>query len=198
MYTSLVLFALAAPAADDALTWMRDYPAARRLAAEKSKPLAVFLGAGRAGYDKVVQGGLNDRTRQLLQGSYIPVFVDTSSEAGRRLAEQFEMPGGQGIVLSNRGGELQAFRHEGELRNSDLDTRLQRYADSTRVVTTDTLTSGRTSFYGPGTGSYGPGIVDGYQQPGYGYPGFYGQPGDGSQNYGNSGTTGRRRGMRRR
>ena len=110
MYTSLILFALAAPAADDSLTWMRDYPAARRLAAEKNKPMAVFLGAGKLGYDKVVQGGLNQRTRQLL-GSYIPVFVDTSSEAGRKLAEQFEMSGGQGIVLSDRGGQLQAFRH---------------------------------------------------------------------------------------
>ena len=44
------------------------------------------------------------------------------------------------------------------------------------ATTTDTLTSGRTSFYGPGS-------VGGFQPPGYGYPGVYGQPGYGSPGF---------------
>jgi hypothetical protein len=208
MYTSLVLFALAAPAADDTLTWVKDYPAARRLSAEKNKPIAVFLGEGKTGYDKVVQGGLTERTRQLLQDNYIPVYINTTTEEGRSLAQQFDMPGGQGIVISSHNGKLQAFSHPGELPNTELNARLQRYADGRYVVnTTETLTTGRTSFYGPDYGTSGP-VMGGYQpgyvypgvsgQPGYGYPGFSGQPGygyPGGSNYGNYG--GGRRGGRR-
>jgi len=133
------------------------------------------------------------------------------------------MPGGQGVVISDRTGQLQAFRHAGELNGSELVSRLQRYADGSRVVTTtDTLTSGRTSFYGPQDGISGPGLVGGYPQgygvpgvygqqgygvpgvygqQGYGYPGFYGQPDYG--NYGSSGqqgtrNSGGRRGRRNR
>ena len=210
MYTSLVLFALSVPAADETLTWVKDYPTARRQSAENNKPIAVFLGEGGNGYNKVVQGGLNEQTRRLLKDNYICCYVDTSTEKGRRLAEQFEMPGGQGVVLSSRDGQLQAFSHAGELTNAQLDERLQRYADRRVAVnTTETLTSGRTSFYGPEYGTTGPGGM-GYIQPGsvypgfygqqgYGYPGFYGQPNYGNwggSNYGNYG--GGRRGGRRR
>jgi hypothetical protein len=206
MYTSLVLFALTAPAADETLTWVKDYPTARRQSAEQNKPIAVFLGGGKNGYDKVVQGGLTDQTRQRLQDNYICCFVDTSTEQGRNLAQQFDMPGGQGIVISNRNGQLQAFSHVGELTNAELNARLQRYADSGYVAnTTETLTGGRTSFYGPGSTVPGTGVPGGYVspgfsgQPGYGYPGFSGQPGygyPGNWNYGNYG--GGRRGGRRR
>jgi len=206
MYTSLVLFALAAPAADESMTWVKNYPMARRESAENNKPIAVFLGSGETGYNKVVQGGLNEQTRRLLRDNYICCFVDTSTENGRALAEKFEMPGGQGVVLSSRNGQLQAFRHAGELTNAQLDERLQRYADSrVAVYTTETLTSGRTSFYGPdygqggmGTGQPGSGYPGFYGQPGYGYPGFYGQPGYGYQGWSNDGNYGRgRRGRRR-
>ena len=166
MYTSLVLFALAGstPGAEESLSWMKDYHAARKESASQSKPLAVFLGTGKNGHDKVVRDGLTDRNRQLL-ARYIPVYIDTTTEEGRSMAQQFEMPGGQGIVISNRTGDLQAFRHEGELSNNDLASRLERYADNGHVVsTTDTLGDVRSSFYGPTgdtvgrTSYYGPGV----------------------------------------
>src|SRR5262245_30144201 len=152
MYTSLVLFALAAPAAEEKLTWGHDYQAARKECASKGKPMAVFLGSGKAGPDKVVRGGLNGEAQRLLADGYVCVAIDTSTEAGRGLAERFEMPTGQGLVISDHTGKLQAFRHEGELGSAELGTYLRRYADHGHVVqNTETATTGRTSYYaGPG------------------------------------------------
>src|SRR5262249_28557257 len=115
MYTSLILFALAVPGADEGLTWVRDYQEARQQAASKSKPLAVFLARGRAAAEKVARDGLSAEARRQLASNYIAVAIDTSTEQGRGLAERFEMPTGQGLVISDRTGRLQAFRHEGEL-----------------------------------------------------------------------------------
>jgi hypothetical protein len=184
MFTSLVLFTLAGstPGAEESLSWMKDYHAARKECASQNKPLAVFLGTGKNGPDKVVRDGLTDSNRQLL-ARYIPVYIDTTTEQGRELAQQFEMPGGQGIIISNRTGDLQAFRHEGELSSSDLTSRLERYADSGHVVsTTDTLGDVRSSFYGPTgdtvgrTSFYGPGVPTTLQGI---YPAIQGYPAGG-------------------
>jgi hypothetical protein len=187
MYTSLVLFALAgAPGAADTPTWVTDYQAARKESASIRKPIAVFLGRGEQGYNQVARGNLGSEAERLLSANYICCYIDTSTEEGRDLAQQFQMPGGQGIVISDRTGDLQAFRHPGTLSSTDLTAYLQRYADTNRVVTrTETVTSDRVSFFsGPG----GPGGPDGStMQRGYG-------PTD-NRGYR---TRGGRRGMRRR
>jgi hypothetical protein len=162
MYTSMLLFVLAVPGAGDAPTWVTDYAAARKQGATASKPLAVFLGSGKAGYQQVIRGGeLNPNSNRMLAANYVPVYIDTSTEAGQRLARDFEMPGGRGLVISDRTGQLQAFRHQGELTDQDLAAYLQRYADGNRLVaTTETATGSRASFYaGPGNMSAPAGLI---------------------------------------
>jgi hypothetical protein len=153
MYTSVVLFALSgAVAAGDSPSWLNDYSAARQQSASQQKPLAVVLASGNAGYNKLSRGDeLSDAVKQTLASKYICVYVNTGTNEGQQLATDFEMPNGLGIVISDRTGRLQAFRHEGELSNNDLERALQRYADPERVArTTETNVDERTSYYGPG------------------------------------------------
>ncbi len=150
MYTSTLLFALlSVPGAADTPTWSTDYQAARKESATTGKPLAVFLGTGKAGYEKLARDGgeLSAECRRHLASHYVCVYVDTSTESGKRLAEEFEMPGGQGIIVSDRTGAVQAFRHEGRLSNADLGAYLERYAGERTVTTTETVDSIRGSSY---------------------------------------------------
>ncbi len=155
MYTSTLLVALlSVPGAVDTPTWATSYSAACKECETAKKPLAVFLGTGKTGYDRVARdGGLSTECRKQLASGYVCVFIDTSTESGRRLAGEFEMPSGQGIVISDRGGAVQAFRHEGDLTNADLNAYLERYASGTAVSTTETIDSARTSFAPPKDGA---------------------------------------------
>src|SRR5436309_2264194 len=131
MFTSTLLFALlSVPGAADTPTWSTDYQAARKESATTGKPLAVFLGTGKAGYEKLARDGgeLSAECRRHLASHYVCVYVDTSTESGKRLADALEMPGGQGLVLSDRTGAVQAFRHEGSLTNAEMSAYLERYS----------------------------------------------------------------------
>jgi hypothetical protein len=186
MYTSLMWLALVgvgAPA--DAPGWQTDYSQARREGAAKNRPLAVFLAPGKGGWEKVATGKLNGPAHQLLASRFIPVHIDTDTEKGRQMARDFEMTSGVGLVISDRSGQFQAFRHEGKLSATDLTAYLERYAASGRVVqTTDTHSAGRTSYYQGGAnpangypaGGYTyPGAFQGWSQPSYGFaPSFSG------------------------
>ncbi len=183
MFTSLVwaaLSAVAVAAEAPAPSWRDDYSAARREGAAQQKPLAVFLGAGKAGREKVAREGLGAEARRLLAQRYICVHVDTATERGKSLARSFEVPGGVGLVISDRTGDLQAFRHEGALSENDLKDYLERYSAADRVATTtETHGSTRTSFYAPPPSVTSP-VFQGWSQPSYGYaPAFSGGGGGG-------------------
>jgi hypothetical protein len=139
MYTSLVFFALvgsfAPSATPDGPQWLRDYATARKQARTEKKPLAVVVGSGKTGWEKLSrEGRLGKEVNNLLAENYVCVYVDAGQKAGERLASALELEDGLGIVLSDRTGELQAFRHEGDLANGDLARYLRRYADPDRVV----------------------------------------------------------------
>src|SRR5262245_16150959 len=116
MYTSVSLvalsgFLLVSPA--EGPTWTRDYNAARKVGRQEQKPLAVFVGSGQAGYQKVSRTGrLTKQAQSLLAKGYVCVYVDVRTSAGKRLARDLGIKK-MGIVLSDRTGNLQAFRHEG-------------------------------------------------------------------------------------
>ena len=187
MHTSIVwlaLMGLAAPAEGKSPTWLNDYSQARKLGAAQKKPLAVFLSPGKIGWGKLATvGDRGEEVRRLLADHYICVAIDTSTEEGRRLASAFEMAGGKGIIISDRSGDLQAFRHEGDLSNGELSRSLTRHSTSTRPVeTTETLTTARTSnYYAPSTTStLNPNTFQGWSQPNYGnFSGFSGFSGGG-------------------
>ena len=119
----------------NAPVWQADYSAARSQAIAQKKPLAVVLGTGANGMDKVVVG-LDKETQKRLANDFVCVYVDTSSPNGKLLATAFEIVGGQGVVLSDRSAKSQAFWKQGTITG-------QEFAQQVQSVTT----TSRTSFY---------------------------------------------------
>lgn len=145
MYVSLLVVALTTtPAADleRGVRWEDSYTAARREARAQNKPLAVFLGNGADGWRGVLADGkMSDRAQEVLKRDYVPVYLDLSKPADQTLARSFEVTG-PALVLSSRDGQDQAFRHEGEVPQEDLERTLVRYAKPDLEVTrTATLVS---------------------------------------------------------
>ena len=145
MYTSVVMVALAglgaAPQeAPPKVSWEANYAEAYQKGQRLNKPLAVLVGSGVEGWQAVSTGeALSPRALELLAARYVCVYVDTSKPAGRDLADQLEVRGKAGLVLSTRGGKNQAFSHQGQLTPSDLEATLAKYASPRRVVRTETL-----------------------------------------------------------
>jgi hypothetical protein len=168
MYTSAVLIALSgclsqAAQVPDVGRWKTDYSVASRIGQREGKPLAVFIGSGGGGWEKLSKdGSLSKEAKQLLDAHYVCLYVDTTLNGGRQLARSFDMDG-RGLVISDRTGNLQAFRHRGELSGSDLTWYLRRYSESSHTVrTTETAASFDTSYRSsapPATTSYQPAYV---------------------------------------
>jgi hypothetical protein len=120
--------------------WERDYLHAREIGTRLQKPLAVFVGSGEEGWKKVVRdGGLDANMRRLLVEQFVPVYVNVDSESGQKLAEAFELANKHGLIISDRTGELMAFRQDGDLESKDLVKHLNRLADPEHIVfTTET------------------------------------------------------------
>ena len=150
MYTSVVLVALsgsvvASYAAQD-LAWQTDYAQARKMGETQRKPLAVFIGSGATGYDKVCRDGkLSAEVQKLLADNYICVYVDASTPAGEKLVKELAMT-----------------------------QWLRRFADPNVVVRTTVVNddSRVSMYYSPnganGFASYAPnGYMNGYQPYGY-------------------------------
>jgi hypothetical protein len=149
--TTLVvaLASLVASYAPDSLSWQADYSSARRLGWEEARPLAVFIGSGKAGWNQVSRyGPLGKKAKELLAKNYICVYVNTDVEAGKELAMNFDVREGPALVISDHTGSYQAFRHSGDLPSEQLVGYLNRYADPDRVVrTTETNPSERPSYF---------------------------------------------------
>jgi hypothetical protein len=124
-----------------------DYQDGLRRSERENKPVAVFIGSGKKGWEKLSQEGkfstpIHDR----LASDYVCVYIDAKQQ--EFLASAFEIDG-TGLVISSAGGKLQAFRHEGDLTNDDLERYLARFADPERPVrqTVDTRQAQQRSYY---------------------------------------------------
>jgi hypothetical protein len=185
MYTSFVFVALgglvATSSAESRVAWQDDYGEARKVAQAEKKPLAVFFGSGSEGFDKVCRDGqLSPAHRKALVDNYVCLYADVSTAAGKKLADAFDVSKSSGVVLSDRSGDLQAFYHNGDLSEADLDRWLKHCADpNVSVTSTRTNTAQQVSYYPPtnGTGGYG------YPPAGYGY-GFQPAPFMGGPSFG--------------
>ena len=112
--------------------WKNDYRAARQLSLDGKKPLAVFIGSGVSGWEKVSsEGGFDQKVNQLLTDNYVCVYIDTNSEAGKNLAKDFAVTN-KGLVISDKTGKTQAFHHSGELSKDLLAKAIERYSDANR------------------------------------------------------------------
>lgn len=152
MYVSslVVALAVATAAPADNVSWMTDYSAAVQKGGSEGKPVAVFIGTGKTGWNKLSQEGqLANESLQILKQSYVCVYIDAKTEEGKALADAFQVPDGVGIILSDRTGKLQAFRHEGDLPDGRIAQYLERFADPTLVVQTTVSNPSRRSNYAP-------------------------------------------------
>jgi len=138
MYTSGLLVALLGllpSSIRQEPTWLEDYSKACRLCQRAEKPLAVFVGSGSKGWNNLSkEGQLSAESKDFLSKNYVCVYIDATRVAGQELATALEMPNRLGIVISDSKGGVQAFRHEGNLREPDLMRYLRRYADPQRMV----------------------------------------------------------------
>ena len=151
MNTSILVLAGALLAGQTATpTWHGNYGQAQQQAAAQKKPLVVVFGSGANGWAKVVraESPAADVTK-MLSDSYICVYIDTASPAGKKIAQSFDITGNVGIVISDRAGTTQAFWHPGDMSNQNMVRYLQKYADPQVVVrgTETASNTSRTSFY---------------------------------------------------
>jgi hypothetical protein len=184
MYTSMLLTVLAGLVAGKApsenVAWSPDYSAARQTGQNEKKPVAVFLGSGENGHDKVCRdGSLSKEAQEALRNHYVCVYVDMSTPSGKSLAKAFEIRQPAGLVLSDRSGEKQAFFHDGAIGGADLVVALNRFADPNLVVrttTTELYASQRVSNYPPLNGGYDAmqPRMSYYPPVGYGAPAYVG------------------------
>lgn len=146
MYTSMLGLALAtalcSPASTPSPNWHSDYSLARSEAGRAAKPLAVFIASGENGWERLLdEGKFTPATFQALRAGYVCVFVNTDTKPGRKLADQFEFADGPALVLSDRGGDHQAYRRHGAMPEGEFRRVLAKFADGERVAQT-TETSG--------------------------------------------------------
>jgi len=133
MFTALVSVAVAA-SSGAAPHWQSDYRQALTLAAQQGKPMAVVLGRGEAGWDALVsEATLSAAAPAAARDAYVWLYVDTATDRGRKLAADFRADG-PALILSDRGGNVQAFRHQGRLSGDSLKTVLTRYSEPAREV----------------------------------------------------------------
>jgi hypothetical protein len=155
MYTSIVMVALVGfvpqQAESEGPTWLTNYSQARKQGQKESRPLAVFVGSGERGYEKVCGGGkLSPEARRLLAANYLCVYLDTETTEGQRVASLFQMANGTGLVISDRSGDYQSCRFNGTLTDAELTRSLKRFAAPNHVAnTTVTNVNEHVSYYPP-------------------------------------------------
>lgn len=136
-FAAVVLSAVLLPGAVEAPKWQSDYAAAMTAASAQQKPMAVFIGHGKAGYAQLVSGGeIPAEAGQVLAKNYVCVYVDTDTAAGKALAGQFDL--NTGVVISSKGGSVQALRHTGTVAPTALTGYVTKYSEVKSVVTTET------------------------------------------------------------
>jgi hypothetical protein len=119
------------------IKWERDYAAAKTTALCERKPLAVVVGSEAKGWKQLISDGRWDATvARVLSDGYVAVYLDQKDESDRELIAALGLTEHPGLVLSDRGGSVMAYRHVGPLNAADLVAQLRRFAASHLVVQT--------------------------------------------------------------
>jgi hypothetical protein len=137
MYTSMIGLAVSAFLGTATPVWQTDYREAKAQAARDQKPMVVVLCTctGEAAWNGITtEGSLGNETLKILRESYVCVYVDTDSDKGRRLAVDFDLKSGPSLIISDKTGEVQAYRQDGTLSAGKLTEVLRLYANPDRVV----------------------------------------------------------------
>jgi hypothetical protein len=143
MCSFVTILALALPGATslNSINWHTHYGVAKAAGVSKQKPLIMFIASGKEGWNKILaNGSFNSEIRRLLNEKYVALYVDQQTEEGKKLGNAFEVHGHPALIISSRTGDVQVFRHEGSLSQTDLTLCLNRYSTAGLVVyTTESL-----------------------------------------------------------
>jgi hypothetical protein len=148
---TLALAALIAAPGVEAPVWHKDYAGALKVGKETGKPLAVFIGNGSTGWQKIArEGTIDSEAAKVLSEKYVCLYLDLTQESEKQVAESFQVHASPALIISSHGGQFQAFRHEGELGQTELKSDLNRFSDPQRpVLTTEGASVSRASLYPP-------------------------------------------------
>jgi hypothetical protein len=122
--------------------WETDYNKAKQIALETHKPMVVVVGEGKDGWNKLSPETSFDGTiEKMLTKGFVCVYVDSSTNTGKALADALDVHTNTGLVISDKSTKLQAFSKEGTVSTVDLVNVIARYTEAaTPVTTTETLT----------------------------------------------------------
>ena len=126
------------------IAWKRSYQEGRQQGQQASKPLAVFVGSGSVPAKVIPEGSRSSAIRKILADHYICVYLDADQKDQQRLIRELGISTKQGLVLSDRTGNVQAYFCDGPLSEGELAQQLGTFADPTVVVRT-TLTGNTPS-----------------------------------------------------
>lgn len=148
MYASVLLFALAGTDAiatgQESPPWYTSYSLAQFTASNQHKPLAVFFGSGKDGWQKLAkEGKLSPEVNEMLTSKYVCVYIDLATATGPKCSKNFGMDGGEGLVISDLTGSHMAWQHLGKVANEGLVMKLTTLSDPATVFKATESTSSR-------------------------------------------------------
>ena len=115
--------------------WQTDYSLALSRASAEKKPMAVFIGHGSDTIKRMTaEGVIAADAAKVLTSSYVCLYLDADTSAGKDLASRFEMT--EGLVISSPGGNVQAYRYVGTVPTATLTRELSHYASAGEPTTT--------------------------------------------------------------
>jgi hypothetical protein len=151
--------------------WHTDYAQALTRSSAVGKPMAVFIGNGADRVAKMMSDGtISAEAALVLNFSYVCVYLDVNTETGKDLAGRFEIA--EGLIISSRGGNLQAYRHSGAIGSKELTDSLSKYVSSAAPASTASNIPYSTTGSVRIGGTYAPATQYVYPSNGYTYPSY--------------------------
>jgi hypothetical protein len=129
MFASILVMAVSPLLAPASLSpeWNHDYGRALKDATAAGKPIAIFIGSGKDGWQAVGKGTLSSDAVKLLKERYVCLYVDTSTVDGKELAGAFDAGEQPTLVISDKSARYQAFKQHGPLPEEKLEQALNQY-----------------------------------------------------------------------
>lgn len=157
MYTSVVFFSLAgfvvasheAVSSVSAPAWQSSYSLAMDQGQKLKKPLAIFVGTGKNGYENVTRdGSLSPAVRKILAQEFVSVYLDHADPKNQGVISNLGLAKDAGLVISDRSGSFMAVHHQGTVEPTQLLAYLQEYSNpDVWVRETKSNAVARNSFY---------------------------------------------------
>ncbi len=157
MFSSILLFAFSGYVTQASIvvpppSWNRDYSIALEKGVQVKKPVAIIVGSGLSGWQGISKNGeIAKEVHQLLDEDFVCVYVDSSTDSGKKMADALSVGSGPALIIGDRSGTNQAFRYRGALTSNQLEATLKRYAKvgSVASVTESSVPSTTTSSPAP-------------------------------------------------